>query len=124
VGGVTSSSLPHSTSSPLVTGSSTSFSPSPTAPTLNDDNGTLSTGSKAGIGVGAAIGVIVLVAVGALIGIRTQKRKKKDVSEETGYHEPAKELPPSYRYEAPATGPPVELAGDQRQPQEAPESIR
>ena len=76
--------------------------------------------------MGAAIGVIALVAIGILIGIRTQKnkKKKKDMREETGCHEPAKELPPSYRYEAPAMGPLVALAGDQRQPQEVPGGIR
>lgn len=121
---VTTSSLSSSTNGPLVTGSSSASSPSPTAPAPNNDNGTLSTGAKAGIGVGAAIGVITLVAVSVFIGRRMHK-KKTDMREETGYHEPAKEaLPPVYRNEGQATGETAELVGDHRQPQEAPGNTR
>lgn len=124
VGLVTTTSLPSSTSGPLVTGSSSSSSPSPTVPAPNNDNGTLSTGAKAGIGVGAAIGVIALIAVGVFIGRRTHK-KKKDMRGETGYHEPAKEtLPAVYSNQSQATGKPAKLVGHHRQPQEAPGNTR
>jgi hypothetical protein len=118
VGADTSSSMPSSTTTSPTAGSSTA---SATATPPNDDSGSLSTGAKAGIGVGAALGVIALIALGVFIGRRTHK-KRKDIREGAGYYEPAKEaLPPAYKYEAPVEQGPVELAGDQIQPQEAPD---
>lgn len=82
--------------------------------------------------MGAAVGVIALVAIGVFIGRRSHKKRKEVVSEETSYYEPAKEAlpPPVYRheapmdevarYEAPDSQAPVELAGDLIRAQEAP----
>jgi hypothetical protein len=86
--------------------------------------------------VGAALGVIALIAVGVFIGRRSHKKRKEEATEATTYYEPAKEAlpPPVYRheapmhetarYEAPATQAPVELSGDQTRAQEAPSHDR
>ena len=125
----TSTSMPLSSSSP----SSTS-TPSPTTTPPNDDSGGLSTGAKAGIGVGAAFGVIALLALGAFIGRRSYK-KKKETAEMTTYYEPVKgELSSEYRHEAPTQDSflheapvpqkPVELPGVPIRAQELPGSGR
>jgi hypothetical protein len=88
-------------------------------------------GTKAGIGVGAAFGVIALIALGAFIGRRSHK-KKKEATEATTYYEPVRAEFPSetYRheasnqdgsiYEAPVTQKHAELHGVPIEPQELP----
>lgn len=71
-------------SSIATTSTSTSASlPTNTLPSDQAGNGGLSTGAKAGIGVGAAVGVILLIGLGFIYGKRSAVKKAKtgDVGE-------------------------------------------
>jgi hypothetical protein len=71
---VSSSSISSSTTP--ASAAATSTPSSTAAAAANASSSGLSTGAKAGIGVGAAFGVIALIAVGVLIGRRSHNKKQ------------------------------------------------
>ncbi|KAI0129030.1 hypothetical protein BJ170DRAFT_357366 [Xylariales sp. AK1849] len=122
----------HTSATATSSPTSTTAAPSPTA---DSDGGELSTGAKAGIGVGATIVALLVIAV-VLLGLLIRRRKKKarvdqhDVPpEQTQYHTasphqpspkpwPDNDVSPGYaggfKSELPATEQPqrMELPGD------------
>jgi hypothetical protein len=84
---------------------SASYNPLPTAtastaaPTNNGNSGGLSTGAKAGIGVGAAIGGLLLLALGFFIARKTAKNNNAAGGKTDIQEVPVSENKVSYRHE-------------------------
>ncbi|PLB47692.1 hypothetical protein P170DRAFT_426923 [Aspergillus steynii IBT 23096] len=95
------------------TGSASSAAQPSQDVTSTGDSGSsgLSTGAKAGIGIGAAVGGVAILGVLAfwLFRRRSPKKDANLTSMETPYYDPNKAGPPTYVVPRNARGPPVEL---------------